>query len=82
MTTITCGILNIKSKVLPLQVFGNLSTNVQEYTRSSALPHQGSTDNLVQQAALRHTLRRGSKKMFKLEKASGDDDQSASRPLR
>lgn len=68
--------------VVPLQVLSNLSSNVQEYTRSSALPHQGSTDNLVQQAALRHTLRRGSKKMFKLEGVSWDDDRSISRPLR
>ena len=65
-----------------MQVFVNLRSNTEQYTRSSALPHQGSTDNLVQQAALRHTLRRGSKKMFKLDGASWDDDHATSKPLR
>ena len=49
------------------QVFGSLSSGMEQVSRSSALPHQGSRDNLVQQAALRHTLRRGSKKMFQVQ---------------
>ncbi|DBA83396.1 hypothetical protein WJX79_000744 [Trebouxia sp. C0005] len=48
-------------------VFGSLSSGMEQVSRSSALPHQGSRDNLVQQAALRHTLRRGSKKMFQVQ---------------
>lgn len=48
---------------------------MEQVQRSSALPHQGSADNLVQQAALRHTLRRGSKKMFQVQGLH--DDQNA-----
>ena len=53
------------------QVFESLSSGAEQISRSSALPHQGSADRLVQQAAVRHTLRRGSKKMFRVQGLPG-----------
>ena len=65
-----------------LQVFGSLSRGVEEICHSSALPHQGSADALVQQAAVRHTLKRGSKKAFKVEGMAWTHSESFSRSLK
>ena len=66
-TASTLALLHESVFVQLQQVFGRLSSSVEQLSHSSALPHQGSTDNLVQQAAVRHTLKRGSKKAFKVE---------------
>ena len=65
----TLSYLTFKSETVlcGCQVFGSLSSSAEQISHSSALPHQGSADNLVQQAAVRHTLKRNSKKAFKVE---------------